>query len=533
MEIDASIVLDELVHQFADPMAFFRELIQNALDAGTGEIDVTIDWEPSDREDDLGQMTVGIRDYGVGMDRQIIENELLELFNSGKDRDLTKIGRFGIGFVSVFAVEPDAVCVDTGRAGESWRLLFDSDRSYELFDRDIPFEGTSVRLFKALSQADYIAFQDRAREAIFEWCKHIEQPLHFNDEPLGADFDIESPCKTTLETEGTRIVAGYVRDKKAPFGYYHSGLTLMEGKEGPWSHVSFKLDSRYLEHTVTRDQIIEDKNFRKALQLLEQVIEERLPSLLASKLEEAAADNDLETAETLARVAMWRPPESSFWDHFWGKRGLLKRGEERSRPLFPLFDEPPATVSHISSETVVLWSDERTPIVDHLPHDALVLASPDGNLVSLASALTKRELPNANRTYFFVRAEPAARAAEDSLAVAIAALFGRANRLGVSFGTIHSESPAANRPWIAVDNTDTSRPIESLPPTSVETLRRAEHVVLNRQNPLVETLLARAERRPQWAALMLVMLSCPDATSDDPGADQLLRTAYRLDLEAP
>ena len=30
--------LDKLVHQFADPLAFFRELIQNALVAGSHEV---------------------------------------------------------------------------------------------------------------------------------------------------------------------------------------------------------------------------------------------------------------------------------------------------------------------------------------------------------------------------------------------------------------------------------------------------------------------------------------------------------------
>ena len=41
--------------------------------------------------------------------REIIETKLTRLFSSQKDGDRTKIGKFGIGFVSVFAIGPDVV----------------------------------------------------------------------------------------------------------------------------------------------------------------------------------------------------------------------------------------------------------------------------------------------------------------------------------------------------------------------------------------------------------------------------------------
>ena len=118
--------LDALVDQFADPWSFLRELIQNAIDAGSLEIDVLLDHDP-----DQGMMTIEVVDNGEGMDREIIDARLTRLFSSAKDGDYTKIGRFGIGFVSVFAIEPELVCVDTARAGEHWRVLFKKDRSFE------------------------------------------------------------------------------------------------------------------------------------------------------------------------------------------------------------------------------------------------------------------------------------------------------------------------------------------------------------------------------------------------------------------
>ena len=71
------------------------------------------------------------------MDRATIEGYLLTLFRSSKEQDLTKIGKFGIGFVSLFAVEPELVVVDTARDGVHHRVIFDSDYTYTLAEVDV------------------------------------------------------------------------------------------------------------------------------------------------------------------------------------------------------------------------------------------------------------------------------------------------------------------------------------------------------------------------------------------------------------
>ena len=90
--------LDRLVNQFSDSMAFFRELIQNALDAGSEEVEIDFAYED-------GKLVIHVDDWGAGMNREIIDTRLTRLFSSSKDGDRTKIGKFGIGFVSVFAIE--------------------------------------------------------------------------------------------------------------------------------------------------------------------------------------------------------------------------------------------------------------------------------------------------------------------------------------------------------------------------------------------------------------------------------------------
>ena len=72
-----------------------RELIQNSLDAGAARINVRMAWSD-------GELRIEVDDDGEGMDRATIEGYLLTLFRSTKEEDLTKIGKFGVGFVSVF-----------------------------------------------------------------------------------------------------------------------------------------------------------------------------------------------------------------------------------------------------------------------------------------------------------------------------------------------------------------------------------------------------------------------------------------------
>ena len=521
MQIDASIVLDELVHQFADPMAFFRELIQNSIDAGTGDVDITVEFEPSDDDEDHGRMTVEIRDFGVGMDRQIIQDELLELFSSGKDRDLTKIGRFGIGFVSVFAVEPDAVCVDTSRTGESWRLLFDADRTYELFERDIPFEGTSVRLFKHVPAEAFDDFEMRAYEVIYQWCKHVEVPIYFNGEEVHAPFDVDSPCTVEMETEGTRIVAGLVEQAEASYGYYHSGLTLMESRGGPWPHVSFKLDSRYLEHTLTRDQIVEDKNFHKALELLEEVVRERLPSRLVTRLEEAVVDDDLELVESLAGHLLRQPPKSNFW----GRDSRLSAEQREKYKLFPTIDGAGKTLEELERAGEVFWCREVTPMARRLAQSATVLHSPEETLAALAGDMLGKPIASVDASFVQVGTDEVAEQATP-LIDALAALLAPATP-AIHSGTFEGAEPATGRAWLGLDSAEGLHDVREIPPLSVEAARQAKHIVLNRNHGLVERLGDIAREDPDWAALMLLLLTCPDATDDDASTDQLVRGAYR------
>lgn len=273
----------DLVSQFDRPLDFYRELIQNAIDASTNRIDVVLS---HDGERGL----IRVMDDGEGMDERIIDDYLLVLFRSTKEGDFTKIGKFGIGFVSVFALQPQLVRVLTGKAGESWRLDFPSYQRYEKYRMSQPRDGTVVELHKAMTREEFDRLAEESAKTIRYWCKHSECRIYFqvsgrDPEPrlLTEPFGLED-ASLTFREEGTDVALGFSEEAKPFYGFYNRGLTLKEGQEAHFPGVRFKAKSRYLEHTLTRDNVMLDENYQKLMGILKRLTAEQLPERLRVEL---------------------------------------------------------------------------------------------------------------------------------------------------------------------------------------------------------------------------------------------------------
>ncbi|MBA2662858.1 MAG: ATP-binding protein, partial [Bradymonadaceae bacterium] len=363
--INIRTILDDVIHQFSDPLAFFRELVQNSIDAGSGEIEIELS---HDGDAKAPTTQISFRDWGEGMTREIIETKLVRLFSSGKDDDLTKIGRFGIGFVSVFAIDPEAVVVDTGRDGQYWRVLFAKDRSYELFALDEPVEGTLIRIFKPMERAAFEELKPRAQSAIVTWCKHAAVPIGFNGEDVRQDFDLPSRCKLTFEEQGTRVVMGFASAQNPFAGYYNRGLTLNESARSPWPWIAFKIDSRYLEHTLTRDQIIEDRHFEKALGLLRRLALEAMPERLIDALEGLAARAELDADyEILCGYLVHYLVHGQRFLRAWRRRKLFKAANGQAHSLVEVQRAHKRGLLYLTGEAGALaaaFTDEHMVLLD-------------------------------------------------------------------------------------------------------------------------------------------------------------------------
>ena len=262
--------LGALVRQFSQRSAFVRELVQNSLDAGSGRIELSI-------EQQKRRLRIAVTDDGEGMDRATIEGYLLTLFRSSKEQDLTKIGKFGIGFVSLFAVEPELVVVDTARDGVHHRIIFDSDYTYTLAEVDEPFEGTRVTLFVRTWGAKGKALALELREALEYWCRYAQAEVA--SEGLGAPwawpltdvqhpFTVKAPVTLELNEPGFRAVLGFSGRQSSRVGYYNHGLTLLEAEEDALPGLTFRVEASSLEHTLTRDNVRRDQAYEQVIQRL-------------------------------------------------------------------------------------------------------------------------------------------------------------------------------------------------------------------------------------------------------------------------
>ncbi len=529
VSVDSAAVLDDLVRQFSDPMAFFRELIQNAIDAGSGEVEIRLDFQAGEAES--GMLVARVDDFGEGMTREIIETKLTRLFSSAKDNDYTKIGRFGIGFVSVFAIAPDAVCLDTGRTGEAWRVLFHPDRTYDLIALDHPVEGTQIQIFKRMSEAEFARFQARTREVVSRWCKHVSAPIWVDGAQINEAFTLDAPCVARFEQEGTRIVAGLVEASEVMAGYYNRGLTLKEEASSPWPHVAIKIDSRYLEHTLTRDQVLQDRHYHKAMRLMREVVEAQLPREHLAALAEAALHHEADPARYEALAARWVEAMA----------GLGGWREQRDRlALFPAHGRAPVSLHQCQALASgdALWLTYGAPhLLTKLPERALAIAlSPEhGGARLLCAGLNREALPVLEHTW--VMPAPYAHAhsaASQALTLGLAALLARLRDTPreVVLGRLdYPGSPCAEAPAMLCAHAEAWTRAEDARATSRASLLGAPVIVLNAAHHAVEALLQVVTREPEWAAYMMAkLLLIRDALS--PQDDDLLMASAIAQREA-
>ncbi|MFB6350490.1 MAG: ATP-binding protein [Bradymonadaceae bacterium] len=378
MTDDSSAVVDNLVTQFSSPLHCFRELVQNSIDAGSPTVDVWTEYVEGDGHE--GTIALHVDDYGEGMDEHIIDQELTRLFASSKEKDLTKIGQFGIGFVSTFALDPEAIQVETGRSGEYWEVLFHEDRSFTKRKLDVPVEGTQVTIYLTGDIHRYNQLVEDIEKTLKHWCSHSDTEVTFEDRTpvdgaspelvrINDPFEVEGDCNVRVEHEGTEIVAAYSDDPA--YGFYNSGLTLALTRSGDdilgdqraarFRYITFKIKSRYLEHTLSRETVMKDANYEKAMTLLEEAAADQLFDNLTGALEQLVADDDwgLSDVDRYGRFCRYLDAEP---------RDQLSDIDDR--PLLRLVDGTAATLADAydawNRDGRVLVTDEHTDLSEQL-----------------------------------------------------------------------------------------------------------------------------------------------------------------------
>ncbi len=499
-------LVDELVHQFTDPYAAYRELIQNSIDAGSTRIDVTLSFRPGTNG---GTMTAAVHDWGEGMNRRVIEDYLLTKFRSSKENDLTKIGKYGIGFVSVFALQPDAVTVDTGRDGESWRVLFKKDRTYELLQLQEPVEGTCVTLHKRCTVAEYEEHAAKTKEALERWCRHSEVDVTFAaarpdgsapppPQTLHEPVNVDAPFQVEHKQDGLHVVVGPARELPAVSGFYNRGLTLLETTEVLLPSLALKVVSRTLEHTLTRDNVRRDEHFHGALAVARKLEKGPLLAALPAELKKAAQRPDgAEDWRTLFRYAVGRLP----------KRELTLRAPGGGA-VAPNVKGDALAVSATKDAVTERLIAAGIPVVEVAQHEQFA------RTVASAFDLGRVEAAQLQFTY----AEPPTTAQPEGFSAALCELLGGVTCSIAGVAIAELRGAAEKAPFIFVEAV--GRPIAA-DDAQVKLQRKKKHptLCLNAAHPDVAKSRELMQRAPRlsavlWARQLLVRHALLDAKTD-------------------
>jgi molecular chaperone HtpG len=219
LQLDHDAVFERLTYNlYTQPLAFVRELLQNALDATrcrlyaemreAGESPPPSPTKaPADRlrmypiqvsastvrrfnelsQQEENRQLITIEDVGLGMDRRIVQDYFLQVGRSyyatdefRRSFEFAPTSRFGLGFLSVFGAS-DNVVVETLRRGseasDGLRLTLTGPRSYLLTERTTranPGTRIAVLLNDPIEQGDLT-------RALKEWCRRVEFPVDVDD----------------------------------------------------------------------------------------------------------------------------------------------------------------------------------------------------------------------------------------------------------------------------------------------------------------------------------------------------------------
>lgn len=472
--------LDTLVQQFSDPLACLRELVQNSIDAGSQQVDIA--FEHVD-----GVMCIHVDDYGDGMDRAIIDGRLTRLFSSAKDGDMTKIGRFGIGFVSVFALEPEAVCVDTGRGAENWRVLFRADRSFTRIALDTPVDGTRVRIYKTVDAATFEALRTRARAVLTYWCKHIAGELYFDDDLISGPLELDAPIQVAHHEEGTEVLVGIRADRQTFAGFYNKGLTLHESAQVEGAAVlagmAFKVSSRYLEHTLTRDSVLHDDQYQRAMNIVLRLAQ----GALIDRLFELAGQGDAFAWQVLGE--RWQQAE-----HMPPERATV--------PVFPTAGKPAswAQVQVAAKAETLLTTSEASPLATlRAKAGDTVLIGPGA---AAAATALGQDLPLLQSRWLLPQP------AEDAgaLPAEIEAQLSAEDHAVAGVRVMRWGAALPERVAVAAARLDEPIPIADARRLSTGFFERKRWLIINADHPTVAALLPQAKGEPEWVAYLLTKL---------------------------
>ena len=216
-------LLDIVIHSlYTEKEIFVRELVSNASDA-LEKLRHTQLTEKEIHDDKLGleinlttddkAKTLTIQDYGIGMTRaELVENlgtiahsgskQFLKALGEGDKKNANLIGQFGVGFYSAFMVAKSVKVYShswkTGEAGHVWSS--DGSGSYEIEEVEGLSRGSKIVIELKDDCADY-ANDGRIKAILERYSAFVSFPINLNGKHINTVQALWLRSKSEIKEE--------------------------------------------------------------------------------------------------------------------------------------------------------------------------------------------------------------------------------------------------------------------------------------------------------------------------------------------
>ena len=216
-------LLDIVIHSlYTEKEIFVRELVSNASDA-LEKLRHTQLTEKEIHDDKLGleinlttddkSKTLTLQDYGIGMTRaELVENlgtiahsgskQFLKALGEGDKKNANLIGQFGVGFYSAFMVAKSVKVYShswkTGEAGHVWSS--DGSGSYEIEEVEGLSRGSKIVIELKDDCADY-ANEGRIKAILERYSAFVSFPINLNGQHINTVQALWLRSKSEIKEE--------------------------------------------------------------------------------------------------------------------------------------------------------------------------------------------------------------------------------------------------------------------------------------------------------------------------------------------
>ena len=221
---------------------YLRELISNSSDAinkirflsltdstvleGDKEFKITLEFDDKEK-------TLSITDNGIGMNKEDLLNQIGTIASSGtgnflteltgdQQKDMELIGKFGVGFYSVFMVA-DEVTIETRKYNEKQSYIWVSDGvgAFSIEESNRKERGTRI-FFKFKENENELSSEWSIKETIRKYSDYIPYPIMLNKEQANRALPIWSQPKSEIKKKDYIELFKYIAPgENDPMFYTH------------------------------------------------------------------------------------------------------------------------------------------------------------------------------------------------------------------------------------------------------------------------------------------------------------------------